>query len=83
MATQDERSVAPLPAARQERHQLEEERAWAVVERVRDHNADKDPDEILADVTAEVEAVRQELYERRQAAKAVAGGIRCRSSLTN
>ena len=69
MATQDERSVAPLPAARQERHQLEEERAWAVVERVRDHNADKDPDEILADVTAEVEAVRQELYERRQAAK--------------
>jgi hypothetical protein len=69
MATQDERSVAALPRPGQERLRAEEERVWAIVDHVRDHNAEKDPDEIPADVTAEVEAVRQELYERRQAAK--------------
>lgn len=36
--------------------------AWARVDQVRARNADKDPDEVVADVTAEVEAVRQELY---------------------
>jgi prevent-host-death family protein len=34
-------------------------RDWAVIEGLQAHNADKDPDEVLADVTAAVEEVRQ------------------------
>jgi prevent-host-death family protein len=44
---------------------LEQERLWAVVDQIRQRNADQDPDDVLADVTREVEAVRQERYERR------------------
>lgn len=44
------------------------ERAWATVDRVRERNADLDPDEVLRDVTAVVEEVRQERYEQRQKA---------------
>ena len=44
------------------------ERAWAAIEQVQERNADKDPDEVLADVTAEVEAVRQEMYEEESKA---------------
>jgi prevent-host-death family protein len=44
----------------------EKERAWATVDRIRERNADKTEEEIAADVTAEVEAVRQELYEQGQ-----------------
>lgn len=40
------------------------ERAWATVDRIRERNADKDPDEILRFVTDVVEEVRQEHYER-------------------
>lgn len=43
--------------------QKERERAWTVVDRVRERNIDKEPEEVLRDVTAEVEAVRQEMYE--------------------
>ena len=35
------------------------EEAWATIDRIRERNADKDPDEVLQDVTAEVEAVRK------------------------
>jgi prevent-host-death family protein len=49
------------------------ERAWATVERVRERNADLDPDEVLRDVTAVVEEVRQERYEERRRA----AGERC------
>lgn len=46
------------------------EQAWATVDRVRERNADKDPEEVLRDVTAEVEAVRREIYdEERRAGK--------------
>ena len=45
-----------------------QERAWETVERVQDRNAAISPEEVLADVTAEVEAVRQERYEQRAAA---------------
>jgi hypothetical protein len=45
-----------------------ERRAWDTVNRVQARNADKSPDEVLDDVTAEVEAVRQESYERRRPA---------------
>ena len=51
--------------------QERQERAWKSVERLQELNADNDPEEVLADVTAEVEAVRQERYEQqhRKAAK--------------
>jgi prevent-host-death family protein len=41
--------------------------AWATVDRVRERNASKAPEEVLNEVSAEVEAVRQERYaaERR------------------
>lgn len=46
----------------------EQERAWASVDRVRERNSAKDPDEVWQEVTAEVEAVRQERYEQRKSA---------------
>jgi antitoxin Phd len=49
-----------------QRLQEEDERDWAIIEAVSARNADKDPDEILAEVTAIVEEVRQERYERQQ-----------------
>ncbi|TAK30922.1 MAG: type II toxin-antitoxin system Phd/YefM family antitoxin [Chloroflexota bacterium] len=52
-----------------ERLAKEREQDWAVVEKVRERNADKDPDEVLCDVTAEVEAVRQEIYEQKKPSK--------------
>jgi prevent-host-death family protein len=45
-----------------------ERRTWQLIEQMRERNADMGPDEILADVTAEVEAVRQEHYDKEQAA---------------
>lgn len=42
-----------------------EARAWAIIEAVGARNADKDPNDLMADVTAEVEAVRQEMYDER------------------
>jgi hypothetical protein len=39
-------------------------RFWRVVDDIRARNADKDPDEVLRDVTEVVEEVRQEQYER-------------------
>ena len=39
------------------------ERVWAAIERIGERNADKDPDEVLRDVTEVVEEVRRELYE--------------------
>jgi antitoxin YefM len=40
--------------------------AWRDIESLRELNADKDPDEILRDVTAVVEEVRQERYAKRR-----------------
>src|SRR5215213_3735767 len=40
------------------------EQFGAVVQRIQSRNANADPDEVMRDVTAEVEAVRRELYER-------------------
>lgn len=40
--------------------------AWEAIQHIRELNADKDPDEVYADVTGEVEAVRQEMYEERE-----------------
>jgi ElaB/YqjD/DUF883 family membrane-anchored ribosome-binding protein len=47
----------------QERDEIRE-RFWQAVERIRERNADKDPDEVLRKVTEVVEEVRQEQYER-------------------
>jgi hypothetical protein len=67
-----ERNGKPIPssAGADDERALEErlQRAWAQVDAVRARNADKSAEEILEDVTVEVEAVRQERYERRVAA---------------
>jgi prevent-host-death family protein len=39
-------------------------RDWAVIDELRARNADKDPDEVFADVTAAVEEVRAERHVR-------------------
>jgi hypothetical protein len=39
---------------------------WAAIDRLRERNADKDPEHVLADVTSAVEEVRQKLYEEEQ-----------------
>lgn len=46
-----------------ERLRREEEEDWAILDQLAERNADKDPKEVEKDVTAAVEAVRQELYE--------------------
>jgi PHD/YefM family antitoxin component YafN of YafNO toxin-antitoxin module len=56
--------ISPDEYERFRREQLE--RDWAVIQQVQERNADKDPDEVLRDVTAVVEEVRQELYDERQ-----------------
>lgn len=38
----------------------------AAIDEVRRRNADKDPDQVLADVTEVVEEVRREMWEREQ-----------------
>ena len=45
------------------------EKAWATVDRIRERYADKDAEEVVRDVTAVVEEVRQERYERSKGAK--------------
>jgi hypothetical protein len=55
----------PSVKTRQQQDEIER-RFWQTVDRIRERNADKDPDEVLADVTRVVEEVRQERYEREQ-----------------
>ena len=40
-------------------------RAWLALEAVQARNADRNPDEVLSDVTSAVRAVRQERYAKR------------------
>ncbi|HSH81134.1 MAG TPA: type II toxin-antitoxin system Phd/YefM family antitoxin [Herpetosiphonaceae bacterium] len=49
------------------RLQEEDARDWAVIQAVGERHAEQDPDAVLADVTAEVEAVRREMYAERHA----------------
>ncbi len=44
------------------RLQAEDARDWAAIEAVGEHNADQDPNVILAEVTAVVEEVRRERH---------------------
>ncbi len=46
--------------------QTTKEQFFEAVERLRERNADKDPEEVERDVTRVVEEVRRERYERRQ-----------------
>ena len=55
-------AVVISPSAYEVLQRLEEE-AWATVQEIRERNADKDPDEVLRDITQEVEAVRQKMYD--------------------
>jgi prevent-host-death family protein len=48
--------------------QKDEERTWQLIDEMRQKNAKFDPEEIEADVTAEVETVRQHRYEEEQRA---------------
>lgn len=41
------------------------EEDWAVIRRLQDRNADRDPDQVLADATAAIEEVRREVHARR------------------
>jgi prevent-host-death family protein len=45
--------------------QQEKEKAFAVVDRIQERNANRAPDEVLADVTKVVEEVRQQQHEQR------------------
>lgn len=40
-------------------------RDWAIIRELGELNADKDPDEVMADVAAAVEEVRRERYEQQ------------------
>lgn len=51
-----------------EQLQAEEDADWAILDRLAERNADKDPDEVLRDVTAVVEEVRQERYAKNKKA---------------
>ena len=44
----------------------EREKAWSVLRSVQERNAAENPDDVLREVTAEVEATRQEVYAEQQ-----------------
>jgi antitoxin (DNA-binding transcriptional repressor) of toxin-antitoxin stability system len=58
--------VSPQDLEHLKQYEAEEARAWAVVDTIRTRNADRDPDQVLREVTEEVEAVRQEGYEQHR-----------------
>ena len=49
-----------------QRFRQAEERDWALVDQVQARNSEKDPDDMLADVTAELEAARQEHHAEQE-----------------
>ena len=59
-------AVIISPEQYEEWQRQEDARDWAIIEAVAARRADQDPDAILAEVTALVEAVRQEEYERQR-----------------
>lgn len=60
------RLVAMSPEEYERLRDDQSERDWQTIQRLQERNADKDPDEVLRVVTAVVEEVRQERYERQQ-----------------
>ena len=55
---------------RRQPEEREEAEDWAALDRLRERNADEDPDEVMAIVTQVVEEVRREVYEEEQRAAA-------------
>jgi len=53
--------------------QMEENTDWTILDGLAERNSDKNPDEVLRDVTAVVEEVRQERYAKKQKAKTTKG----------
>jgi prevent-host-death family protein len=49
--------------------ELKREWTWGVVDKLRSQNAGRDPEDIFEEVTALVESVRQERYDRSQVTK--------------
>ena len=58
-------AVVVNPTDFEEYQQLAKERFFQTVREIQERNSDKDPDEVLRDVTDAIEEVRQERYERR------------------
>ena len=61
--------VSPEEWERMNNRRAVVKRAWQAMERIRDQNKDKDPDDELAFITKVVEDVRQEQYDERQQTK--------------
>jgi PHD/YefM family antitoxin component YafN of YafNO toxin-antitoxin module len=49
-------------------HNLNYDRFWSTVDRIRERNADLDPDTVLAEITKLVDEVRQERHGQSRAA---------------
>jgi prevent-host-death family protein len=58
-------AVVINPTDFEEFQQLAKERLFQTIREIQERNADKDPDDVLRDVTEAVEEVRQERYEQR------------------
>ncbi len=56
-----------ISPAQWERFERQRQRAWETIDRLRERNADQDPDAVYRDVTVVVEEVRRERYERERA----------------
>ena len=67
MANQVPKTGVFGPEAEDRRWREEREAAedWARIDRLRERNAEMDPDEVMTDATAGVEEVRQEMYEEK------------------
>jgi prevent-host-death family protein len=63
--------VSPDQFARlpKEKTEKSDDELWATIERIRERNKDKDPEEVYREVTAIVEEVRRELHDREQVRK--------------
>lgn len=57
-------AIVSVQMLREYKRLQENEKAWAVIDKIRARNADKDPDEVYRDVTRVVEEVRQEMYDK-------------------
>jgi prevent-host-death family protein len=58
-------AVVINPTDFEEFQQLAKERLFQTIREIQERNADKDPDDVLRDVTEAVEEVRQERYAER------------------
>ena len=64
---QESKRLAVVSPEQDQGLKAQQEAAWRRLEALAERNAHLGPDVVLAEATEEVEAVRQERYERRQA----------------